>query len=154
MNRKVLKIERYSSVTLHVRPKNPISREKLKIISTKIQFSPQKFFTEWFCHKPIEPICFWKFFMKNELKLMFPKKCGFRTRKGSNIWTLFLGRSTMVLGRSTMLLERSTMAMEGLVCSRAFQKHITLRGQRHRITPLIKDPPGPPKGPPYRGLGG
>ena len=42
------------------------------------------------------------------------------------------------------------MAMEGLVCSRAFQKHITLRGQRHYITPLSHAPPGPP----YRGLGG
>ena len=40
------------------------------------------------------------------------------------------------------------MAMEGLVCSRAFQKHITLRGQRHYITPLIHAPPGPPIGPP------
>ena len=36
---------------------------------------------------------------------------------------MVLGRSTMVTGRSTMVSGRSAMAMEGLVCSRAFQKH-------------------------------
>ena len=35
---------------------------------------------------------------------------------------MMLGRSTMVTGRSTMVSGRSAMAMEGLVCSRAFQK--------------------------------
>ena len=64
--------------------------------------------------------------------------------------TLVLGRSTMVLGMSTMVQGRSTMAMEGLVCSRAFQKHITLSGQRQYITPPHScHPPAPP----YRGLG-
>ena len=57
--------------------------------------------------------------------------------------TMVLGRSTMVTGRSTMVSGRSAMAMEGLVCSRAFQKHITLMGQRLYITPLIHAPPGP-----------
>ena len=40
--RKVFKMKRYSSVTFHVSPKNPISREKLKITSAKIQISLKK----------------------------------------------------------------------------------------------------------------
>ena len=44
--------------------------------------------------------------------------------------TMVTGRSTMVSGRSSRVLGRSSMAMEGLVCSRAFQKHITLRDLR------------------------
>ena len=31
---------------------------------------------------------FWNYFIKNQLKLMFPKKCVFRSWKASNIWTL------------------------------------------------------------------
>ena len=62
--------------------------------------------------------------------------------------TMVLGRSTMVLGSSTMALGRSTMATEGLVCSRAFQKHITLGGQRLYITPLIHAPLAPNRAPP------
>ena len=38
----------YSSVTFHVSPKNPISEEKLKIMSTKIQTLPQKNFLSVF----------------------------------------------------------------------------------------------------------
>ena len=45
---------RYSSVTLHVSPKNPISAEKLKITFAKIQILPQNFFHEWFGPKQIE----------------------------------------------------------------------------------------------------
>ena len=37
-------MKRYCIVTLHVSQKNPISREKLKIISTKIQISIQNVF--------------------------------------------------------------------------------------------------------------
>ena len=66
--------------------------------------------------------------------------------------TMVLGKCTMVLGRSTMVLGRSTMAMEGLVCSRAFQKHITLRGQRHYTSPLMRAPPGPPYRAPLIGV--
>ena len=62
--------------------------------------------------------------------------------------TMVLGRSTMVTGRSTMVSGRSDVAMEGLVCSRAFQKHITLRGQRLCITPLIHAPLAPHRAPP------
>ena len=65
--------------------------------------------------------------------------------------TMVLGRCTMLLGRSTMVTRRSTMAsgwsamaMEGLVCSRSFQKHITLGGPKLYITPLIHAHPWPP----------
>ena len=51
-------MERYSSVTLHVSPKYPISAEKLKITFSKIQILPQIFFPEWFGPKQIEAICF------------------------------------------------------------------------------------------------
>ena len=51
-------MQRYSSVTLHVSPKNPISAEKLKITFSKIQILPQNFFPEWFGPKQIEAIRF------------------------------------------------------------------------------------------------
>ena len=57
-DRKVFKMQRYSSVTLHVSPKNQISREKLKITSTKFQISIPNFFPEWFGPKQIEAIHF------------------------------------------------------------------------------------------------
>ena len=62
MNPKVLKMQRYSSVTLHVSPKNPISAEKLKITFAKIQISPQIFFPEWLGPKQIEALRFWNGF--------------------------------------------------------------------------------------------
>ena len=43
-----------------------------------------KFEFEWFGQKEIESISF----MKNQLKLMFQKKCVFQSQKVSNIWTL------------------------------------------------------------------
>ena len=51
-------MQRYSSVTLHVSPKNPISAEKLKITFAKIEILPQKIFPEWFGPKQIEAIPF------------------------------------------------------------------------------------------------
>ena len=51
-------MQRYSSVTLHVSPKNLISAEKLKITSAKIQILPHIFFPEWFGPKQIEAIRF------------------------------------------------------------------------------------------------
>ena len=51
-------MKRYSSVTLHVSPKNPISAEKLKITFSKIQILPQNLFPEWFGTKQIEAIRF------------------------------------------------------------------------------------------------
>ena len=55
---KVLKMQRYSSVTLRDSPKNPILAEKLKIAFAKIQILPQNFFPEWFDPKQIEAIYF------------------------------------------------------------------------------------------------
>ena len=68
---------------------NPISREKLKITSTKIQILPQIFF-----HKPMELFGFWRYFMKKQLKLIFPKTCVFNLERSQtskhcfrlNIW--------------------------------------------------------------------
>ena len=57
--------------------------------------------------------------------------------------TMVLGKPIMILGRSTMVSGRSTMAMKGLVCSRAFQKNITHRGQKLFIIPLIYCPLAP-----------
>ena len=51
-------MQRYSSVTLHVSPKNTISAKKLKITFSKIQTLPQNFCPEWFGPKQIEAICF------------------------------------------------------------------------------------------------
>ena len=42
---KVLKMQCYSIVTLHVSPKNPISAEKLKKTFAKIQILPQFIFS-------------------------------------------------------------------------------------------------------------
>ena len=52
-------MQRYSSVTLHVSPKNPNSAEKLKITFSKIQIFPEIFFPEWFGPKQIEAIRFY-----------------------------------------------------------------------------------------------
>ena len=58
LGRKVFKMQRYSSVTLNVIQKNPISAEILKISSTKIQILPKIFSPEWFGPKQTEAICF------------------------------------------------------------------------------------------------
>ena len=71
-NNKVFKSQRYISVTLNLSPKTPISVEKWKVTS----------------RKEIEPIHFWKYFIKNQLKLMLSKKCVFRSQKGWQIRTL------------------------------------------------------------------
>ena len=55
-------MKHYSSVTLHVSPKKPISSEKLKIVSTKIQISIKKKIPERFDQKIIEAIHFWNGF--------------------------------------------------------------------------------------------
>ena len=58
LDRKVLKMQRYSSVTLNISPKNPISAGKKKITFSKIQILAQNFFPEWFGPKQIEAIRF------------------------------------------------------------------------------------------------
>ena len=81
-------MQRDSCTTLDVISKKPISWEKKKIMSTKIQILSRKFFPEWFGHKEIEHICFRKTSIKNQLKLIFQKICEFWSWKGSNISTL------------------------------------------------------------------
>ena len=71
----------FQQLTLHVSSNNPISEEKWKTTSTKIQIL-------WFGYKEIEHIHFWKSNMRNQLKLILPKEWGFWSWKGLNIWTL------------------------------------------------------------------
>ena len=90
LGRKVLKMQRYSSVTLHVSPKNSISAENLKITFAKIQILCHKFFfLSGLVQNKLKLYVFEMDFMTNQLKLTVPKKCWFRSWKGSNIWTLF-----------------------------------------------------------------
>ena len=58
-------MQRYSSITLYVSQKNPISGEKLKITFSKIQILPRNFFPEWFGPKKIEAIHFQNGFHEN-----------------------------------------------------------------------------------------
>ena len=78
-NRKEFKMQRYSSVTVHFSPKTPISEGSKKITSIKIQILPLKKFLARFGPKTTEPICFQKFCMTYQLKLIIPKKCGFQS---------------------------------------------------------------------------
>ena len=55
---KVFKLQRYSSVTLNVSPKNPISGVKKKITSSKIQISPQKNFLSGLVIKQLNLLVF------------------------------------------------------------------------------------------------
>ena len=81
MDRKVLKMQRYSSVTLHVSPKNPISVQKLIITFSKIQILPQNFFfLIGLVKNKLKLYVFEMDFMTIQLKLTVPK--------GWNIWTL------------------------------------------------------------------
>jgi hypothetical protein len=48
-----------------------------------------QFFPEWLCQNWIKPTHFQKYFRKNQLNLIFSKKCGFWSWRGSNIQTLF-----------------------------------------------------------------
>ena len=77
--RKVFKMQRYSSVTLHVSPKNPISAKKLKITFTKVQILPPIFFPEWFGPNKLKLHVFEMDFMTNQLNMTVPKKYGFRS---------------------------------------------------------------------------
>ena len=68
-------MQRYSSVTLHVSPENPISAEKLKITFAKIQILPHIFFLSGLVLNKLKPNKFENDFMTNQLKLTVPKKC-------------------------------------------------------------------------------
>ena len=88
-NSKVFKLQRDSSVTLNVSSKNLNLSGKIENNFHKNPNFASTIFPQWFGQKEIEPIGFLKYFMKNQLKLMFPKISVFRPWKGSNIWTLF-----------------------------------------------------------------
>ena len=75
-------MQRYSSVTLHVSPKNPISAEKLKITFSKIQIVPQIFFPEWFGPKQIEAIRFRNEFHDNSAQADCSKETWIPILKG------------------------------------------------------------------------
>ena len=76
---KGLKMQRYSSVTLHVSLKNPISAKKLKITFQKSKFCPEIFFLSDLVQNKLK-LCFFKMdFMTIQLKRTVPKKCGFQS---------------------------------------------------------------------------
>ena len=79
---KVFKMQRYSSITLQ-RGQRKWPPQKSKLLLKKFSW------LIWSGPKTTEPIRFQKSCMKNQLKLVIPKKCGFWSRKGSKIWTLF-----------------------------------------------------------------
>ena len=82
-------MKRYSSVTLHVSPQNPISREELKIPFTiNPNFHLKKKLLSDLVKNKLKLYVFRMDFITNQHKLIVPKKCGFRSWKGSNIWTL------------------------------------------------------------------
>ena len=72
----------YSSVTLHVCPKNPISAEKRKITFSKIQVLPRNFFPKWFGPKQIEAIHFQNEFHDNSAQTYCSKEMWILILKG------------------------------------------------------------------------
>ena len=75
-------MQRYSSVTLHVSPKNPISLEKLKITFSKVEILPHIFFPEWFGPKQIEAIRFKNGFHDNSAQTDCSKEMWIPILKG------------------------------------------------------------------------
>ena len=97
----------YSSFTLHVSPKNPISAEKLKITLAKIQILPPKlFFLNGLVQNQLKLYVFERDFMTNQLKLTVPKKFWFRSWKGSNIWTQLYTNKYVIKMPKTSLKRR------------------------------------------------
>ena len=66
---------------------------KNKLTSKNLKFSQLCFLSGWFGHASIEPF-FYSIACKKQLKLFFPRQCGFQSRKGLNIWTLFYTLNT------------------------------------------------------------
>ena len=75
-------MQRYSSVTLHVSPKKPISAEKLKKTLSKIQILPRKIFPEWFGLEQIEAIHFRNGFHDNSAQTDCSKEMWIPILKG------------------------------------------------------------------------
>ena len=130
-------MKRYSSVTLQVSPKNPISEEKLKITSPKIKISPQKKFPEWFGHKEIERICFWKSNMKNSSNWFFQRNVGFDLKRAQTSEHCFrLTHHTLYPGKGPESLELPKymcltypLARNGPCCSLHSRPQLALWGR-------------------------
>ena len=93
LDRKVLKMQRYSSVTLHVSPKNPISAEKKKITFSKIHILARNFFPQWFGPKQIEAIHFQNKFHDNSAQTDCSKEIWIPILKGLNNLNTVLNQS-------------------------------------------------------------
>ena len=62
--------------------KETFSEVKKKITFTQMQILPENIFPEWFGHKTIEPIGFWKTFMKKKSSnWSFQRKVGFNLER-------------------------------------------------------------------------
>ena len=75
-------MQRYSSVTLQVSLKNPISAEKKKITFSKIQILDRNFIPEWFGPKQIEAIHFRNEFPDNSAQTDCSKEMWIPILKG------------------------------------------------------------------------
>ena len=81
-------MQRYSSVTLHVSRKKPnFSGEIEKKLFLKFKFCPEIFFLSGLVQNKLKLYVFEMDFMTIQLKMTVPKKCGFPSWKGSNIWS-------------------------------------------------------------------
>ena len=59
-----------------------------KYLFQKSKFFPETFFLSGLVQNKLKLYAFKMDFITNQLKLTVPKKCGFQSWKGSNIWTL------------------------------------------------------------------
>ena len=91
-------------------PKPKLQMGQRKNLLWKYKFLP-KSFPEWFGPQTTEPISFWKSCLKNQFKLIIPKKCWFWSRKGLNIWTLFY--ALLMRRRYPATIEPATSFYQG-----------------------------------------
>ena len=85
-DRKLFKLQCYSSVNLQLGPKTNIRGVKENYFRKNPNLALE--FFDWFYYKTIEHICFQRDFMTNQLYMIFPKKWEFQSWKCSNILTL------------------------------------------------------------------
>ena len=85
-------MQRYSSVTLHVSPKNLISAEKLKITFAKLQILPQIFFPKWLGPNQIEAISFGNGFHDKSAQTDYSKEMWIPILKGLKYLNTVVGR--------------------------------------------------------------
>ena len=106
-------MQRYSSVTLHVSPKNPISAEKLKITFSKIQILPPNFFPEWFGPKQVEAIRFRDGFHEKPAQTDFYKEMWVSNVKGLKHLNTVLSSRGSVKSHETSRTSSSSRSDEG-----------------------------------------